>query len=433
MGIFTKFKLTEVLSTFCYLANIISINKLQNLKIINKIFFPLLIVIIFSGCVTKVLSSDKPIEVFAEKKVLVYDKTISFPYNIYPTFIEFSPTTKNELAVALHKIKIGRYDFEDATRFVLIDSESGKIKKDMELGEYIKPNGEKGDYQGAFFYSDNGDKLHLRKSIHDASSGQYSVLDLNTGKISSSYIYSCDELIPEEYKNKEAIGARCSNRLKAFYDFGAYFSKTGSGILLFDENSLKIKKIITADNRLDTEFKLDSLSEDKRYILFRQDRKPNVKYIVYDIKDEKVIYSFDTPFTNFIAEGFFINRDILLFSHSSKDGIYIPATKSYKRERHIGIINLATNEKRVLSSGLDEFKHRPNGGGMIAGPDTYNLNSRYIIWRFSYEYFIFDIREMKIVQQLKVSAMPYTVSKDSKKVAFIKDDKIYIYNIVEGE
>ena len=26
MGIFSKFKLTEVLSTFCYLANIISIN-----------------------------------------------------------------------------------------------------------------------------------------------------------------------------------------------------------------------------------------------------------------------------------------------------------------------------------------------------------------------------------------------------------------------
>ena len=35
MGIFTKFKLTEVLSTFCYLANIISIKKLQNLKTIK--------------------------------------------------------------------------------------------------------------------------------------------------------------------------------------------------------------------------------------------------------------------------------------------------------------------------------------------------------------------------------------------------------------
>ena len=35
MGIFIKFKLTEVLSTFCYLANIISINKLQNLKVVK--------------------------------------------------------------------------------------------------------------------------------------------------------------------------------------------------------------------------------------------------------------------------------------------------------------------------------------------------------------------------------------------------------------
>ena len=73
------------------------------------------------------------------------------------------------------------------------------------------------------------------------------------------------------------------------------------------------------------------------------------------------------------------------------------------------------------------------GGGMIAGPDTYNLNSRYIIWRFYSNFYIFDIKEMKIVQELKVSSMPYTVSKDFKKVAFIKDDKIYIYSIVEGE
>ena len=35
MGIFTKFKLTEVLITFFYLANIILINKLQNLKIVK--------------------------------------------------------------------------------------------------------------------------------------------------------------------------------------------------------------------------------------------------------------------------------------------------------------------------------------------------------------------------------------------------------------
>ena len=35
MGIFTKFKLTEVLSTFCYLTETISIKKLQNLKVIK--------------------------------------------------------------------------------------------------------------------------------------------------------------------------------------------------------------------------------------------------------------------------------------------------------------------------------------------------------------------------------------------------------------
>ena len=35
MGIFTKFKLTEVLITFWYLVEIISINKLQNLKVVK--------------------------------------------------------------------------------------------------------------------------------------------------------------------------------------------------------------------------------------------------------------------------------------------------------------------------------------------------------------------------------------------------------------
>ncbi len=35
MGIFTKFKLTEVLSTFFYLVNMIFTNKLQNLKVIK--------------------------------------------------------------------------------------------------------------------------------------------------------------------------------------------------------------------------------------------------------------------------------------------------------------------------------------------------------------------------------------------------------------
>jgi hypothetical protein len=36
----------------------------------------------------------------------------------------------------------------------------GEIKKDIELGKYIKPNGKKGDYRVEIIYSDNGDKLH---------------------------------------------------------------------------------------------------------------------------------------------------------------------------------------------------------------------------------------------------------------------------------
>ena len=35
MGIFTKFKLISILTIFSYMTNIISINKLQNLKTIN--------------------------------------------------------------------------------------------------------------------------------------------------------------------------------------------------------------------------------------------------------------------------------------------------------------------------------------------------------------------------------------------------------------
>ena len=35
MGIFTKFKLISILTIFSYIANIISINKLQNLKVVK--------------------------------------------------------------------------------------------------------------------------------------------------------------------------------------------------------------------------------------------------------------------------------------------------------------------------------------------------------------------------------------------------------------
>jgi hypothetical protein len=36
---------------------------------------------------------------------------------------------------------------------------------------------------------------------------------------------------------------------------------------------------------------------------------------------------FNNPFTNKISRGFFINRDVLVFSYASEDGVFDPATK----------------------------------------------------------------------------------------------------------
>ena len=63
--------------------------------------------------------------------------------------------------------------------------------------------------------------------------------------------------------------------------------KSGEGIALYDKDSFKTKKIITADNRLDTQFKVAVISEDGQYVLFEKvirDSKEyitNRKYIVY--------------------------------------------------------------------------------------------------------------------------------------------------------
>ncbi|MFW2234546.1 hypothetical protein ACN4FE_00760 [Aliarcobacter butzleri] len=59
---------------------------------IEIFFLPLLIVFIFSGCSTKIFSSYKVEEVFAEKQVLVYDKTITLTDNNWAHFLQFSPT-----------------------------------------------------------------------------------------------------------------------------------------------------------------------------------------------------------------------------------------------------------------------------------------------------------------------------------------------------
>lgn len=393
---------------------------------IEIFFLPLLIVFIFSGCSTKIFSSYKVEEVFAEKQVLVYDKTISISDNNFVHFLQFSPTNKDELAVSLKK-KVLRSLDETTTHFALIDLKSGKIKKDMELGQYTRLNGKKGGYtKDDFQYSDDGNKLYLSRYLlrtetdHklEVSRGRYTTLDLVTESISAYHNYSCDELIPKEFKKTyDCSKYRFFNNM-GYYTYKDELSgKLGEGIVIYDKDSFKAKKIITADNRLDTQFRVVVISEDEQYVLFekiiRDSKEHSIdkKYVVYDLKNDKSIHSFDAPFTTHDRGEAFIDKDTLLFEY---------ATDATNSKRNIGIVNLFTNEKKSFSCGKEMCPITQR---------IYNLNNRYLIWAWFSTIHIFDIKEMKIVQQFK--AYDYAVSKDFKKVAFNTLDKIYIYNIME--
>jgi hypothetical protein len=90
--------------------------------------------------------------------------------------------------------------------------------------------------------------------------------------------------------------------------------------------------------------------------------KTNKKYVVYDLKNDKAIHSFDAPFPiNGRAEAF-IDKDTLVFSYDS-DFTVIRNT-SYAKE-HLGIINLATNEKKIFSDGCGSGKCMLSTGGGI--------------------------------------------------------------------
>ncbi|MFW3382424.1 hypothetical protein ACOTV5_03795 [Aliarcobacter butzleri] len=392
---------------------------------IEIFFLPLLIVFIFSGCSAIKLPQYELKETYSEKQVLVYDKTITLTDNNWAHFLQFSPTNKDELAVSLRKND--RRDFDETTHFALIDLKSGKIKKDIELGE------NKDEYRADFQYLDNGNKLYLKRAIYQPVANPYANLDLNTGKLSSYYNYSCDEIIPKEYKNKEGLEAYCTGLYKSQNNIGIYIyrdkinHKYGDGIFIYDENSFKTKKIITPNNKLNTDFGVDVISEDGKYALFKKyiynDNKEliNTHFIVYDIKNEKSIYIFDSPFSKYIGGEFFINKDTLVFNYFSGDIL------DKNRKHYAGIVNLATNEKKTIFECSNEKCFSGNRRNIYA----YNLNNRYLIWQWFSIFYIFDIKDMKIVQQFKGNSLQYTVSKDYKKVAFNALDKIYIYNIME--
>ncbi|WP_418185190.1 hypothetical protein ACNSOS_10120 [Aliarcobacter vitoriensis] len=415
----------------------------RELKSYIRVFLPLLILFTFSGCSAIKLPQYELKETYSEKQVLVYDKTISLPTKSYISKMKFSPTNKDELVMSLLDTY---YQTHHTDRFIVMDLKSGKVKKDMKLdnNRYI--------YSIRFTFSDDGEKLYLRDVYENGSPkdicksnkekcqesfrlwaiyDKFTILDLDTGELSPYYSYNCRELIPKNLNNVEdGIEADCSVNKSVYFridllksNFIDYKYKDekgfGSGIAVLDKDSFKPKKIITADNRLDTEFNVEIISEDGQYVLFEKiimdskRYKTNKKYVVYDLKNDKAIHSFDAPFPiNGRAEAF-IDKDTLVFSVN-------------KPKEYLGIINLVTNEKKIFSDC---------GGGkcMLSTGGVYNLNDRYMMWRNYSNYYVFDKKDMKIFQEFK-GAANFTVSRDFKKVAFYTiNNDLYLYDISQGE
>lgn len=425
------------------------------MKAYIKVFLlSLLIVSVFGGCIAIKLPQYELRETYSEKKVLVYDKTISLPKKPYISRMKFSPTNKDELVMSL--LDTIHFDTNETNRFIVMDLKSGKVKKDMKLdnNRYI--------YSIRFTFSDDGKKLYLRDVYENSSPkdicksnkekcqesfrlwaiyDKFTILDLDTGELSPYYSYNCRELIPKNLNNVEdGIEADCSVNKSDFFridllksNFIDYKYKDekgfGSGIAVLDKDSFKPKKIITADNRLDTEFNVVVISEDGQYVLFEKvirDSKEyitNKKYVVYDLKNDKSIHSFDAPFPIHLRAEAFIDKDTLAFSFRNKS-ITIKGSK-----RYLAIINLVTNEKKIFSD-CGEW----GGKCMLSEADVYNLNDRYMMWKDYSSYYILDKKEMKIVQEFQGPAN-FTVSRDFKKVAFyiMIDNELHLYDISQGE
>ncbi|MFW2590447.1 hypothetical protein ACN5PC_00820 [Aliarcobacter butzleri] len=286
------------------------------MKTYIKVFFlPFLIVFIFSGCGAIKLSKYDLKETYSEKQVLVYDKTISLPTSSYISNMQFSPTNKDEIAISLRDTI--KYDLFQTDHFMLIDLKSGKLKKDIKLDKT------KALYSINFKYSEDGKRIYISRIyeevlktrcdirgkngggmshifeygknnikdctkiediiIKELTKDKFTILDLETNNLVHNY-YNCDNLISQEYKNKEGVEVYCYDTT-AMKNFRKYKyidrlnKKGGEGIALYDKDSFKTKKIITADNRLDTQFEVVVISEDGQYVLFEKVIRDNKEHI----------------------------------------------------------------------------------------------------------------------------------------------------------
>lgn len=395
-----------------------------------KVFLSLLIVSVFCGCSATKLSKYDLKEIYSEKQVLVYDKTISLPTSSYISNMQFSPTNKDEIAISLRDTI--KYDLSKTDHFMVMDLKSGKLKKDIKLD---KTNAL---YTINFKYSEDGKKIYLKGIYGEVLKTRCDVRGKNGGGTTHIFEYGknnikdCTKIenivVKELIKDKFTILDLNTGLLSPYFEI---HKNIGDDIIIFDKDRFISKRITTVDNKLDTEFKKKIISEDGQYVLFEKvirDSKEyitNKKYIVYDLKNDKSIHSFDTPFTVYGGGGkAFIDRDTLLFEYGTD--IIMTENGGISSKRNLGIVNIVTNEKKSFSCGEKKSICSITQG-------IYNLNNRYMIWAWYSTIYIFDKKEMRIVQEFN-GVENFTLSRDFKKVVFYTlNNDLYLYNISQGE
>ena len=400
------------------------------MKAYIKVFLPLLLVFIFSGCGAIKSSKYDLKETYSEKQVLVYDKTISLPTRSYISNMQFSPINKDEIVISLRDTI--KYDLSKTDHFMVMDLKSGKLKKDIKLD---KTNAL---YTINFKYSEDGKKIYLKGIYGEVLKTRCDVRGKNGGGMTHIFEYGknnikdCTKIenivVKELIKDKFTILDLNTGLLSPYFEI---HKNIGDDIIIFDKDRFISKRITTVDNKLDTEFKKKIISEDGQYVLFEKvirDSKEyitNKRYIVYDLKNDKSIHSFDTPFTVYGGGGkAFIDRDTLLFEYGTD--IIMTENGGISSKRNLGIVNIVTNEKKSFSCGEKKSICSITQG-------IYNLNNRYMIWAWYSTIYIFDKKEMRIVQEFN-GVENFTLSRDFKKVVFYTlNNDLYLYNISQGE
>lgn len=456
------------------------------------------IIMIFSGCSLKTAGlivdtmapKVKPQEVFSNKQVLVYDKTITLSKDSPITNAQFSPVDPDELAVSLgYK---GDSTSLVSTNFAILDLKSGQIKKEIKFDE------DKNQYSKSFHYSDDGKKLYVdnylkrvpytdckayeidkyyinKKNTKNTSilkdkddtnitelkvgdmmyvyekrcnetttlvhKFDFVVIDLNTQEV-SYHTYDCENLIPPEHKGKaKCIKAQDVNLenfdenslITSGYRYSEKSTKNKKGIfkeglVLYDKKNFQAKEIISStDYSIKTSYNNAGL--DYQYAFFED-------FLVapYKIEEGKKqyinyrVYDLKNKKTIYNLGNIFSNNFVFEGDFLTKNKMYFryEIEKGEKMGAYILTLDLPTKE-------IKKFNCTKYGCGV---GQIYTLNSRYISWyKFAaYDFYIFDTQKMEIVQQFSFKRFQrprFVISKKYQKVAFIDDYKIYLYNISE--